>query len=117
MPVVLRLIEAYKLWQKFLIIFPKTSRYSLGDKIDTLFTEIIESTSTAIFLNKEEKIPYVRKSIVKLDTLKIFLKIAWEIDALDKKKYIAISSPLLEIGKMLGGWHGQLKKQNSPIQK
>jgi len=30
------------------------------------------------------------------------------------KKYTALSAPLEEIGKMLGGWNGQLTKQNSP---
>ena len=30
------------------------------------------------------------------------------------KKYISLSVQLDEIGKMLGGWNGQLTKQNSP---
>jgi len=38
----------------------------------------------------------------------------WETKSLDNKKYIALSLPLDEIGKMLGGWNGQLTKQNSP---
>ena len=59
----------------------------------------VHESFKSLFLNKEEKIPFIRKSIIKLDTLKIFLQIAWEIDALDKKKYIAISLPLSEIGK------------------
>jgi hypothetical protein len=36
---------------------------------------------------------------------------------LDNKKYLAISLKLEEIGKMLGGWNGQLTKQNSPAKK
>jgi len=39
--------------------------------------------------------------------------VLWETKSLDDKKYIALSSPLDEIGKMLGGWNGQLAKQNS----
>lgn len=35
----------------------------------------------------------------------------WEIKALDEKKYIAISLPLFEAGKQLGGWNGQLQKE------
>jgi hypothetical protein len=38
----------------------------------------------------------------------------WEIKAIDTKKFIALSEPLTEAGKQLGGWHGQLAKQNSP---
>jgi hypothetical protein len=80
-------------------------------KIDNLFIETIESISMAVFLQKEKKIPYVKKAIIKLDSIKIFLEIAWEIKALEDNKYIKISETLVEPGKMLGGWHNQLLKQ------
>jgi len=38
----------------------------------------------------------------------------WETKSLDNKKYIALSEELNEVGRMLGGWYGQLKKQTSP---
>jgi len=37
-----------------------------------------------------------------------------ETKSLDNKKYIALSSKIDGVGKMLGGWNGQLTKQNSP---
>ncbi|MBI1755297.1 hypothetical protein HY250_01880 [Candidatus Azambacteria bacterium] len=40
--------------------------------------------------------------------------VLWESKSLDNKKYIALSMKINEIGKMLGGWSGQLTKQNSP---
>lgn len=86
----------------------------LGVRIDDLFVEIIESLATAAFLAREEKIPYVRLAIRKVDTLKVFLMILWETKSLDDNKYIALSVKIDEIGKMLGGWYGQLQKQNSP---
>ena len=84
--------------------------------------EIIEALATASFLGREEKLPYVRLAIRKTDTLKIFLMILWETKSLDNKKYIALSVKIEEIGKMLGGWSGQLAKQtqakqNSPNMK
>ena len=102
------------LWYGYYQTLPKTQRYSLGQRIDTLFIEIIEAVATASFLNRGENLPYVRRAIQKLDALKILLMILWETKALDNKKYGALSAPLNEIGKMLGGWNGQLTKQNSP---
>jgi len=43
--------------------------------------------------------------------------ILWETKSLDNKKYIALSIKIEEIGRMLGGWNGQLQKQNSPNKK
>ncbi len=37
--------------------------------------------------------------------------VLWETKSLDNKKYIALSLQMDEIGKMLGGWQGQLSKQ------
>lgn len=76
--------------------------------------EVIEALATANFLAREEKLPYVRLAIRKVDTLKIFLMMLWETKSIDNKKYIMLSVKVDEIGKMLGGWNGQLQKQNSP---
>jgi len=74
----------------------------------------MEAIATASFLARNEKLPYVRRAIQKTDTLKILLMILWETKSLDNKKYLALSVKIDEIGKMLGGWNGQLIKQNSP---
>ena len=48
-----------------------------------------------------------------MDVLKFFMLIVWELKAVDNKKFASISTPLVEVGKMLGGWQKQLTK-NSP---
>ncbi|MBI4992128.1 MAG: four helix bundle protein [Candidatus Harrisonbacteria bacterium] len=122
MPLIQKTKDAYLLWYGYYQILPKLHRHSLGQKVDTLFVEIIEMLSTANFLIREEKLPYVRVAIRKADTLKIFLMMLWETKSLDNKKYIALSTQIGEIGRMLGGWSGQLikqaqDKQNSPDKK
>ncbi|MCX6713047.1 MAG: four helix bundle protein [Candidatus Vogelbacteria bacterium] len=92
----------------------KQTKYSLGLKIDSILIEVIEGAITACYVDKTQKLPFITRTIIKLDTLKFFLKIAWETKALDNKKYIALSEPLDEIGRMLGGWRNQNLKQNSP---
>lgn len=107
----------YLLWYGYYKILPKEHRYTLGQKIDNLLTEIIEATTSASFLILTEKQPYIRLAIRKTDTVKIFLLILWETKSLDNRKYITISEKINEIGRMLGGWSGQLSKQNSPTKK
>ncbi len=105
---------AYILWQGYIPTIPKTSRYTLVEVIDKYFIQTIESILVASFLEKQEKQPFIRKAIISLDTLKFLLYILWEIKALDNKKFALLSEPLAVAGKQLGGWHGQIAKQNSP---
>lgn len=108
-----KLNQAYKLWQEFVPHFPKTSRYTLGNKIDSLFLGTIENIFIASYLPIKEKMPWVIKASAKLDLLKFFLQISWEIKALDNKKFIVLSEKLNEIGRMLGGWQKHLQKETS----
>ena len=114
LPLLQKTKDAYLLWYSYYQTLPKTHRHSLGQRVDTLFVEIIEALATASFLAREEKQPYVRLAIRKVDTLKIFLMILWETKSLDNTKYIALSLKVDELGRMLGGWNGQLQK-NSPV--
>lgn len=107
--------DLYILWYGYYKILPKTHRYTLGQKIDNLLIEIIEKIAIASFLKPEEKIPYVQFVVKKIDLLKILLMIIWETNSLDDKQYVSLSEKTYEIGRMSGGWLGQLlSKQNSP---
>ena len=104
LPIIQKLVEIYKLWDEFKNHFPKKSRYTLGAKIDTLFIDIIELLFVASYLGKEQKLPYLQKAGGKLDLLKFFLQIAWELKMIDNDRYITLSKQLDEIGRMIGGW-------------
>lgn len=105
-----KLIDAYKLWQEFIRHFPKTSRYSLGVKIDSCFLKIIENIFSASYENINQKLDFVTIASKQLDLLKFFLQIAWEIKAIDNKRYILLSEKLDEIGRMIGNWQKNLTK-------
>lgn len=107
LPIIQRFVEIYKLWHEFLPHVPKDSRYSIGIKIDRLLIATLELLFIAGYAKKEQKLPYLEKAIAQLDLTKFFLQILWEIKALDKKKYIALSERFNELGKMLGGWSRQ----------
>ncbi len=112
LPIIQHLVAWYKTWHESLPHVPKDSRYTLGTKIDSLLVEVLGLIFTASYLGKNEKLPYVRRAMVRLDLVKFFLQILWEIKGLDNKKYIHFSEGLNEIGKMLGGWIKQLSKEN-----
>jgi len=115
LPLLAKAKNCYLLWVGFYSSLPKIHKHTIGERIDGLFVEIIEAISVASYLSREEKLPYVRLAIRKVDTLRILLLVLWETKSIDDKKYIALSVKIDEMGKMLGGWNGQLIKQNSPI--
>lgn len=111
-PQILRhLSGAYLLWQEFLNTLPKKSRYTLGARIELYFLDTLEAIFVASIQPKERKLAYIERAVIKFDTLKFFIQTAWESKMLDNNKYIALSKPLEEIGRQLGGWHKNLLAQ------
>jgi len=83
---------------------PKLSRHTLGTKIDTLFIETTEMLLLAGYAPREQKGSLLKRTSSKLDVLRFFLQLAWEMELLDNNKYRMVSEPLTEVGKQLGGW-------------
>jgi len=63
---------------------------------------------------KPQKLQIVQRASTKLDAMRFFLNVAWEIKAIDNKRYTRLSEPLTEVGKMLGGWRKQLAQNETP---
>jgi 23S rRNA-intervening sequence protein len=103
-PIFAKSYELYKLATDYLLRFPKIKRYTLGQKIDQNLLSFIEYIILAGYSKAEQKISLLHKASVKLDMLKIFVRLSWETNCLDNNKYQELASRLIEIGKMLGGW-------------
>ena len=82
--------------------FPKTKRYTLGQKLDNLTLEIFELLFS--IPSSQNKTDILQKISIKLDLLKILLRLSKDILAVRDKKYLELQEMLQEIGRMLGGW-------------
>ena len=107
-PVVLSLKESYGIWQQYLTDFPKSTRFTLGSKIDDVLLAAIEYCFLASYSAGSDKQIFVDRGIARVDLIKLLLQLAWDIKALDDKKYIHLSNQLGKIGQMLGGWRRQI---------
>lgn len=115
LPVIEHAVEVYRSWYIIRDHLPKKARYVLGEKIEGILLELSELLFIASYQNEKDKLPTLEGAIKKIDTLKFFLRIAWEIKALDHKKYLAISEKVQEIGKMVGGWKRGLLTKTLPF--
>ena len=114
-PVIIKLKDSYNIWQKYLAIFPKANRFTLGSKTDDIFLNTIEYCYLASYANTSERLLLLDRGIARLDLLKLLIQLAWEIKALTADNYIAISQSLSEAGKMLGGWKKSIQQKTPEI--
>jgi hypothetical protein len=83
---------------------PKQDRYALWRKCEQTLVDVLEALLLAGQLPKSDKFPVLEKASLKLNLLRVFIRLAKEIKVLDMKKYILLQEQIDEIGRMLGGW-------------
>ncbi len=91
--------------------FPKSEKYTLGQTTESSILKMLEEILLAGGSNigsspKKEKLILASN---KLDLIKILIRLAYDIKAIDQKGYITLEEMLQEIGKMLGGWIRSIK--------
>src|SRR3989344_6475525 len=70
--------EGYLLWLSIVPHIAKSTRYTLGVRIENTFLDVLEKTYTAYFTRKETKSEKVAECIRTLDILKYLISVAWE---------------------------------------
>ena len=107
-------IAAYKLWHDWLKNFPKSSRFTLGVRLDQIFLELLELLTIAQYLPKDKKLKSAIKSIRKIDLLKFYLRLCWEMKLLNDNKFRALALKIEEIGRLAWAWKIGLEKTSPP---
>ncbi len=103
----MKIINAYVYWNNIIRHIPKIHRYSLGLKIDCLFSDIVELVSMAQFSTQEERTGILIKAIAKNDCLKTMLYVLFELKGIEEKHFVELAQKIEEIGKILYGWKNQ----------
>ena len=70
---------------------------------------MIKDLLTVNHLSGTEKLSLLNKISVKVDLLRVFIRLAHETKAINSKRYISLQEILDEIGRMLGGWIKNVK--------
>lgn len=78
--------------------------------MDYLTLEIIESILAIPF--SENKLQSLQKISIKLDTLKILVRLSKDSGSVNDKRYFLLQLKTSEVGKMLGGWIKSVKSSS-----
>jgi len=110
-PIFKKSYDLYKDFYNLRLSVPKQDRYTLWQKCESLLIEVLEGILLASQQSKSEKLPTLEKTSVKLNFLRVCIRLMKDIKAIDSKKYIIIEANLDEIGRMLGGWIRSTKER------
>lgn len=115
LPVIEHMLSVYKTWYGYRDNIPKKSRYTLGDKIDVRFIQVLELLHLATYQTPQEKIGTLERALIGIDAMKFLLKITWEVRILDSDKYLLLSKGIEEGGRQVGGWRKGLQTKTSKV--
>ncbi|MFH1286603.1 MAG: four helix bundle protein [Candidatus Magasanikbacteria bacterium] len=116
-PMLTELNITYQIWHDVLKHIPKPTRYTLGTKVDNLFTDLIGCILTARYAKGSETRAILLRGSRTLDLLKYFMTLLWQIHVLKHNTYAQLADKLSHIGNMLGKWIARFpqEKRNPDI--
>ena len=82
--------------------FPKRVRFTLVNRIDNLALDMVEDLVEARYTRNKQMI--LRRANLRLEKLRILLRISCDQHHLSHKTYEHAIRSLNEVGRMLGGW-------------
>lgn len=98
------------IWVNIVPHIAKSSRFTIGTRIEQVFLDLLEQTYIAYFSSKEQKATKVTECILALDVLKFLISVAWEGKIISNQHFEDVAMKLQEVGKMFGGWQNQLAR-------
>lgn len=114
-PVIEHLKSAYKQWIAIERNLPKCERFGLGQRVDLLFCDLLDILQKASFSPIEIKISLLSESLTKIDSLRFFIQLCWELKLIPPKQFTVIGEAIEDIGKMVGGWRKGLITKTSAV--
>ncbi len=96
--------QLYRAAHERVIRFPKTSRHSLGTRIEDVLIEILELLYLAQGKQSVSRLMILNKADVKLKILSAHVRLAHTTRSINDAGFAELSTLSVEIGRMLGGW-------------
>jgi len=103
-PIFKKSYDLYKTLHEYRKIIPKKDRFTVFERCEHAMLDVLETILLASSQKKEEKILTLERASLKLNMLRVFVRLLKDIKVIDTKKYITLENMIDEIGRMLGGW-------------
>lgn len=110
-PIFKKSYDLYKTLHECRQAAPKRDRYTIYERCEQGTLDVIENILMASGQPKKEKAPTLEQASLKLNMLRVFIRLLKDVKAIDLKKYANLENTIDEIGRMLGGWIRSIKTE------
>lgn len=107
--IVMRSYELLKHAIPVLNRLPKSQKFTLGDRIQQMLTEVLEKLIEASYAPPAQKKEILPQANILLEKLRFFFRLAHELGYLSMAQYKEMTLRTDEIGRMAGGWLKSLR--------
>ena len=101
-PIFVELYDLVLLLYQVVRHFPKSQKFVLGQRIETTAVDVLAAVIEGNLVR--DKAPHLHRASVELDKLRVFVRLARDLQFMDFNKYEAVSEHIDRAGRMLGGW-------------
>lgn len=103
-PIFKKTYELFKLSYEYRSAVPKHDRYALWQRCEDAVIKVLEGILRASRSTKPERLPILEDISVQINCLRVYVRLAKDVKAIDGKKYVQLEAVIDEIGRMIGGW-------------
>lgn len=89
--------------------FPRSQRYSLGERLENLGFEVLELLIDAYY--SRDKTTLLHQINIKLDKARYYVRLCKDLKLLNLQRYEVLSKMVNDVGMQLGGWIRQQKQK------
>ena len=111
LPIFNKAYQLYKTFYGYRDSIAKQDRHTIWQRSENIILDIIENILLASQAYRAEKLPILQHASVKLNFLRILVRLMKDLKTIDDKKYVTLAGLGDEIGRMLGGWIKSAKER------
>ena len=88
--------------------FPRSRRFTLGEKLELLLMEVLEYLLEAAYQRGEIKVQFLSRANRKLAVAKHLWRLGFEVKSCSFKSYHHGAEQMVLLGRQIGGWQKHL---------
>lgn len=105
-----RTYELIKWFLGHITRFPRSHRYTLGERIELKLYDVLDRLLRARYCERAQRGGELTEANLQLQTLRFMTRLSFELKLLPTNSYGHAAKELEEIGRMIGGWQRSLSK-------